>query len=240
MPSLQENHKIGRNTSTPFGGIDEEEIISRSDQFGSAELDNAGVSYFSIDHNVLETAMYLNLCDICRSAELDATLETVLAILETMGVEDATEEAVVAAPSFYGGPVLLGDRGRFHQLSVQLAVRLRRALLREEVLPLGGAGGEGHGMAQLLRGLGAIMGAQSPLRRLDGGPDQTAPGQPRQRQRADASSRRCGATPMPTTRAARRAAAGAAAREANEQASLLCRLPLEVQASILYQLTLAV
>ena len=72
MTSLQENHKIGRNSSTPFGGIDEEEIISRSDQFGSAELDNAGVSYFSIDHNVLETAMYLNLCDICRSAELDA------------------------------------------------------------------------------------------------------------------------------------------------------------------------
>ena len=41
---------------------------------------------------------------------------------------------------------------------------------------------------------------------------------------------------MPTTRAARR---GAAAREANEKASFLCRLPLEVQASIIYQLTLA-
>ena len=44
---------------------------------------------------------------------------------------------------------------------------------------------------------------------------------------------------MPTTRAARRAAASAAKREANEQASLLCRLPLDVQASILYQLPLA-
>ena len=41
---------------------------------------------------------------------------------------------------------------------------------------------------------------------------------------------------MPTTRAARRAAA---AREANEQASLLCRLLPDLQASILYQLTTA-
>ena len=44
---------------------------------------------------------------------------------------------------------------------------------------------------------------------------------------------------MPTTRAARAAAARAAARERNEQASLLCRLPLDVQASILYHLSLA-
>jgi WD40 repeat protein len=43
---------------------------------------------------------------------------------------------------------------------------------------------------------------------------------------------------MPTTRAARRAAARAAARETNEQASLLGHL-LELQASILYQLTRA-
>ncbi len=44
---------------------------------------------------------------------------------------------------------------------------------------------------------------------------------------------------MPTTRAARRSAASAAARERNEQASFLCRLPLDVQASILYHLPLA-
>ena len=44
---------------------------------------------------------------------------------------------------------------------------------------------------------------------------------------------------MPTTRAARAAAARSAARERNEQASLLCRLPLELQASILFHLPLA-
>ena len=44
---------------------------------------------------------------------------------------------------------------------------------------------------------------------------------------------------MPTTRAARRAAAYVAVREANEQASFLCHLPLEVQASILFWLPLA-
>ena len=31
--------------------------------FRSAELDDAGVSCFSIDHDVLETALYLNICD---------------------------------------------------------------------------------------------------------------------------------------------------------------------------------
>ena len=41
---------------------------------------------------------------------------------------------------------------------------------------------------------------------------------------------------MPTTRAARR---GAAAREANEKASLLCRLPTDALGLVLYQLTLA-
>jgi WD40 repeat protein len=44
---------------------------------------------------------------------------------------------------------------------------------------------------------------------------------------------------MPATRAARRTAAWVAVREANEQASFLCRLPLDVQASILYHLTTA-
>ena len=44
---------------------------------------------------------------------------------------------------------------------------------------------------------------------------------------------------MPTTRAARRAAAGAAAREANEKASLLCRLPPDALGFVLYQLPLA-
>ena len=44
---------------------------------------------------------------------------------------------------------------------------------------------------------------------------------------------------MPTTRATRKAAALAAARQRNEQASFLCRLPLDVQASILYHLPLA-
>jgi WD40 repeat protein len=66
--------------------------------------------------------------------------------------------------------------------------------------------------------------------------------------RRSRTSRRRRFAPMPTTRAARVAAAGAAARVAaagaaargaNEEASLLCRLPLDVQASILYHLLLA-
>lgn len=60
-----------------------------------------------------------------RSDVLDSTLATVLRILDGMNLADTAEDAVIAAPSFYDGPVLLKDRSRFNHFAVQLAVNLR-------------------------------------------------------------------------------------------------------------------
>ena len=60
-----------------------------------------------------------------RREVLDSTLGTVLRILDGMGVANVSEDAVLAAPSFYDAPVLLKDRGRFNSFAAQLAVNLR-------------------------------------------------------------------------------------------------------------------
>lgn len=62
--------------------------------------------------------------EVDRDDVLDATLETVLRILEEMGVDEASEGAVLAAPPFYDGPVLLDSPGRFNQFNGQAAFRL--------------------------------------------------------------------------------------------------------------------
>ncbi len=56
---------------------------------------------------------------------LDFTIATVRRILDGLDVANVTEDAVIAAPSFYDGPVLLKDRGQFNHFAGQLAVNLR-------------------------------------------------------------------------------------------------------------------
>lgn len=63
--------------------------------------------------------------DAGRRDVLDSSIATVLRVLEEMGIEDASEHAVIAAPPFYDGPVLLEHRGQFNHFVGQLAVKLR-------------------------------------------------------------------------------------------------------------------
>ena len=56
---------------------------------------------------------------------LNSTLTTVLEILRKMGIGDASQEAVIAAPPFYDGSVLLPDRARFSHFAGQIAANLR-------------------------------------------------------------------------------------------------------------------
>ena len=60
-----------------------------------------------------------------RRELLESTVATVLRILERMGIANASENAVLAAPPFYDGSILLETRGRFAQFNAQLAVQLR-------------------------------------------------------------------------------------------------------------------
>lgn len=60
-----------------------------------------------------------------RRDVLERTVTTVLRILDQMGIENASADAVLVAPPFYDGPVLLPNRGRFGQFAGQLAVKLR-------------------------------------------------------------------------------------------------------------------
>jgi hypothetical protein len=65
------------------------------------------------------------MADVDRPKRLADTLDTVLAALAAMGIEDATEDRVLAAPAFYDAPVLLSQPGQFGQFSVRMAVNLR-------------------------------------------------------------------------------------------------------------------
>jgi hypothetical protein len=56
---------------------------------------------------------------------MDSTLATVLRVLHGMHVEDVSEDAVLAAPPFYDGPVLLKNPGRYAQFNGQMAYNLR-------------------------------------------------------------------------------------------------------------------
>jgi hypothetical protein len=60
-----------------------------------------------------------------RRPALDSTLATVLRVLDEMGIEGVSEDAVITAPPFYDGPVLLKGQGRFNQFNGQMAVNLR-------------------------------------------------------------------------------------------------------------------
>ena len=56
---------------------------------------------------------------------VESTLATVLRVLEGMGIADVSEDAVIAAPEFYDGPLLLQHRGKLGAFAGQMAVNLR-------------------------------------------------------------------------------------------------------------------
>ena len=56
---------------------------------------------------------------------LASSISTVLRILDDMGIEGASEDAILAAPPFFDEPVLLPSRGDFNRFNGQLALKLR-------------------------------------------------------------------------------------------------------------------
>lgn len=60
-----------------------------------------------------------------RPDALDSCIATVLRVLNEMGIADVSEDAVIVAPPFYDGPVLLKHRGSFSHFAGQIAVNLR-------------------------------------------------------------------------------------------------------------------